>query len=285
LATPGFAHNVNVGDTRALVTTAPLGAVHLLDAADRLQPRETGWTSTLDTAEAAAVAGRYAYVAGGYAGLEVVDLAAAGGPTRVAQLDALGYARDIQTAGDFAYIVAEGGLQIVDLSDPTHPYEVGCTYTTHAVVDLALTGAAGVLLGDRGRLQWIDLSRPAAPVVVAALQLAGRPTALAYAGGHVYVAAGDAGLHVVTFDAAGRLAEVGVYRSAGPVNDVVIAGRYAYLALLDQGVQVLDLADSAHPVPVARFDTPDQARRLAVTGDTLYVADHAGGLFILRLHE
>jgi hypothetical protein len=50
-----------------------------------------------------------------------------------------------------------------------------------------------------------------------------------------------------------------------------------------QGVQVVDLADPARPVEVARFDTPDQARRIAIQDDILYVADRAGGLFILRV--
>ena len=282
LATPGFTHNVNVDDTRVLVATSPQGAVHLLDSADPTHTRQAGWTAMPDIAESATVSGRYAYIASGYSGLEVVDLAAADGPTRLAQLDALGYAHDVQTADGFAYVVAEGGLQVVDMRDPMHPREVGCTYTTNTVVDMALTGHTGVILGNSGHLQWIDLTHPTVPATVASIQLAGRPNAVAAADDYVYVA-GAEGLRIIAIDAAGGVGEVGGYATPGPVNDVVAAGGYVYLALLDQGVQVLDLADPGHPVAVAGFDTPDQARRLAVAGDTLYVADHAGGLFILRL--
>jgi len=285
-ATPGFTHNVDVIDTRAFVTTAPQGAVHLVDLTDPAHTYQTGWVATLDAAEAVAVAGRYAYVAGGYSGLEVMDLAAADGPMRVARLDGPGYVQAVQLTGDYAYVAAEGGLQIIDVTTPTQPREVACYCGTGAITDVAVAGGnplgTAVLLGDSGRLQWLDLTNPAAPELVASLHVSGRATAVAYANGYAYVAAGTEGLRIVAFDA-GAPTDIGVYAAPGAVNDVVVTGRYAYLALMDQGVEVLDLTDPARPMAVAHFDTPDLARHITVDDDKLYIADRVGGLFILQL--
>ncbi len=60
-----------------------------------------------------------------------------------------------------------------------------------------------------------------------------------------------------------------------------MAGRYLYVAS-GYGLRVLDVANPAAPVSVGFYDTPGTANGVAVAGDYVYVADGAGGVFILR---
>jgi len=51
----------------------------------------------------------------------------------------------------------------------------------------------------------------------------------------------------------------------------------------EAGVYAVDLDDPANPRLVGHADTPGSARRVAVVGDEIYVADEAGGLIVLEV--
>ena len=79
------------------------------------------------------------------------------------------------------------------------------------------------------------------------------------------------------------------------VHDILIKGEYVYLALGKRGVRILKISDSAMPgetkskedafEEVENFDTFGSANALALTGDTLFVADGRGGLLTLDLSD
>jgi hypothetical protein len=65
-----------------------------------------------------AVAGGYACVADGGAGLRVVDVSDPSNPKEVGSYETPGYATGMAVAGDYAYVTDEGaGLHVVDVSD------------------------------------------------------------------------------------------------------------------------------------------------------------------------
>jgi len=70
----------------------------------------------------------------------------------------------------------------------------------------------------------------------------------------------------------------------GIPHDVAIdaAGHYAYVAA--QGaVSVLDISVRAHPVQIAKVDTPGSAEGIAVSGNYAYVADWDSGLRVINI--
>ena len=73
--------------------------------------------------------------------------------------------------------------------------------------------------------------------------------------------------------------EVGFYDAFA--QDVAIAGKYAHVAVLG-GLSIVDLADPAHPFEAA-YDTPGDAKAVAVDGTRIYGADQSSGLWILQV--
>jgi len=67
------------------------------------------------------------------------------------------------TVGDYCYMGGGGRFIVMDVTDPTHPTEVGHCYVTGLIRDIYIVGDyAYVADGDSG-LQIIDISTPSAP--------------------------------------------------------------------------------------------------------------------------
>jgi hypothetical protein len=198
-------------------------------------------------AEAATVAGDALYVAAGDQGLQVYAHRAAQ-PVELGAARLDGYAEAVAVQGRYAFVAAGmGGLQVLDVIDPARPTLAATLGLPGYALDVAVAGDAAYVIDRYHGLAIVDIAQPAAPVLVGRLATPGFT-------------------HNISLDT-----------QAGP------NGRAGWVTTAPHGeAHLLDLADPARPAAVARFDTPDQAWRLAVHGDMLYVADRAGGLVILR---
>jgi hypothetical protein len=69
------------------------------------------------------IAGSYAYVAGGLAGLRAVDVSTPSVPGEVGAYDTPGEALDVAVAGSYAYVADySGGLSILRFQPPKRVY-------------------------------------------------------------------------------------------------------------------------------------------------------------------
>ncbi|MCL6629146.1 MAG: hypothetical protein K6U00_06065, partial [Armatimonadetes bacterium] len=94
----------------------------VLDITNPSNPTEVGRSDVLpDNVLDVTVSGGYAYVADGYAGLQVIDISNPAGPVRVGGYDTSGYARGVAISGSYAYVAdGSGGLVILHV-DTTSP--------------------------------------------------------------------------------------------------------------------------------------------------------------------
>ena len=76
------------------------------------------------------VSGRYAYVAAGGSGLQIIDISNPSSPTLIGTYNTPNFAYDVTVSGNYAF-VADGtsGLQIIDISNPSSPTLTG-SYNT-----------------------------------------------------------------------------------------------------------------------------------------------------------
>ena len=73
-----------------------------------------------------AVAGTYAYVADGTAGLRVVNIANPAAPAPVGFYDTPGQALGVTVDGNYAYVADDtAGLRVVNIANPAEPSAVG----------------------------------------------------------------------------------------------------------------------------------------------------------------
>jgi formylglycine-generating enzyme required for sulfatase activity len=145
--TRGYAKAVAVKEGFAYVADNEMG-VAVLDVRQRVLGlvRVVSATDTEGKAQGIDVAGSYAYVADGKAGLAVLEIHEGDPPIPVGRLELPGDSRDIVVREGVAFIAAEdGGVHIVDVSDPAHPVLLGTNVTSYAVgVDVGEEGLVAV---------------------------------------------------------------------------------------------------------------------------------------------
>jgi hypothetical protein len=182
----------------------------------------------------------------------------------------------------YAYVaVGQGGLCVVDVTDPAQPLVVGTHYVSTRVSNVAVSGA--YLYVSAGGLWVMDLADPASPTEVGAYQPAD-PTGnagkvVAVSDGYAYVIYGSGSskagsLRIVDVSDPTMPFEAGRYRAGTLVHDGAIVGPYAYL-LVGLGrpyLVIVDISDPSQPVAVGPADTKAWlGQRLAAAGSTLYL--------------
>lgn len=74
-------------------------------------------------------------------------------------------------------------------------------------------------------------------------------------------------------------------RPAEPVNDLTIDGNTAYLALGRAGLAIVDVSNPEAPQQLSIFDTPGDAKAVAVSGRYAYLADGDQGLWLVDISQ
>jgi len=308
----------------AYVTSDRDDGLSVVDVSDPSSPFEVGsvndterggTATTLMNARGLAVAGDYAYVAS-YTnhGLSIVDISNPSSPVEVGAVrdtqssqggtaTTLYFPWDVFVVGDYAYVAANDGLSVVDVSDPSSPFEVGFVNDTESggtattldgVRDVFVVGDYAYLTSyDDDGLSVVDVSDPSSPFEVGSVNDTGQggtATTLNSAwsvfvqGGYAYVAAnGEDGLSIIDVSDPTAPVEVGVITDDSQggsattldwVTDVFVAGDYAYVGChQDAGLSVIDVSDPYNPVEVGVI-TDD------VTGGTATTLEGPYGIFV-----
>jgi hypothetical protein len=223
------------------------------------------------------VAGNYAYIASGSAGLVVVDVTNRRTPSIVATLDTPGNANDVRVANGIAY-VADGaaGLQIIDVSNPTAPRLIG-TLDTADAWDVSVSGGNAYVADGTAGLKIIDVRNGAAPVLIGTLDTNGTAKGVDVAGNYAIVADGTSTLVIdVTVPTVPTLAGVAGTTRA---RDVVAEGTLAYVADYDVTLRIIDFTNPASPQIVGTANRSlagiptdvAKARELIFLSDQLFV--------------
>ena len=195
-----------------------------------------------------------------------------------------GYAEDMDVAADYAYIANDqGGLQIVDISNPDSTFIVGAYLSEKSIVDVAVrdTFAYCAVLHNDGGVRIINVADPSQPFFVGqdnwyygyGVAAPGNDTMFVYvAGGYWFVVEDVRDPIYPTY--------VRRFSYAGDFRGVCVIDSIAYLACEQMGVLIYNLA-SPDTVPVGQIDTPSNARNIAVVGNYAYVADGRSGVAII----
>ncbi|MBI5501090.1 MAG: hypothetical protein HY907_12665 [Deltaproteobacteria bacterium] len=162
------------------------------------------------------------------------------------------------------------GVFLIDVTDPEHPSQVGTFDTAGAAMRLAPAPPLLWVADGSGGVLALDLADPARPKAVAGVS---EPPAAPEPAG-----ATDAPADTSLVDAPDDLPP------AFYVRDVVPFGERLFVAASFRGLLVYDVrAAPGGPSlePRLTFDTPGDARAVAVDGDRVWVADGPSGLQVI----
>lgn len=193
------------------------GEVRVVNVADPTRPTQEGYFRELNGGgHGIAVSGNYLYVADGYGGIWVLNIANPPSPVQVARYDTPGQALSVVVSDNLAY-VADGthGLLVLDISDPVRPRRVGgfldSGWTSYYFWDIAESdGVLYAATGDYGLLV-INVANPAEPVKAGFYYTPGEAVRVAASNGYAYVAAREEGLFIFRHQAADSEHDRSVY--------------------------------------------------------------------------
>jgi hypothetical protein len=271
----GEAFGISVGSTTIQVQNGGLTAstavnVGTFDPSAVSVVQIPGYANNVD------VAGNYAYVAAGSAGLQIVDITNRSNPQIVGALDTSGNANDIRVVGDFAYLAdGESGLEIINISNPSNPVLAGSFDTPGEANDVVLVGTTAYVADGLSGLQIIDVADPSNPQIIGALDTPGKTRGVDVSGNYAILAEGapSIAIRVVDITNPSDPQLIGTLSQFQEVIDVVARGNFAYVAGWPNGLKVVDFSDPAAPIVASTDPFGFSPRDVTLNGDFLMVAE------------
>lgn len=274
------------------------------------------WTRAL----AVAVSGTYVCVAGfGHWNpvrgdqediLSVFDVTQPAEPRLLGQTTwAGGWPSEVVIAGRNAFVAFErGGLQAIDLSDPTRPQALGRVELGQPEwpVDARGLAVAGEYAYVAYNTSWtacgvkvIRIREPERPQVVADLPMAGDAGnpgpgggwAITTRGAYAFVADGSAGLVVLDISSPAAPTRVTGCQWPGGGTTLALAGDFAYVGDGGGRIQAIDVSDPAQPLLLVNTDPnngtglPYSVADLTTSDGHLYAALRRRGLGVWSLKD
>jgi photosystem II stability/assembly factor-like uncharacterized protein len=256
----------------------------------------------------------FAYLAAGWGGLVVVDVADPSRPVAVAKLRGDYSVAGLALEGSTAYLAAgEAGLLIVDVSDPAAPTLLGLLDTPAPTEAVAVSDTTAFLAAGESGLWFVDVSDPAHPTAAALpelLELTG-PVLVDYylsaslqfhdvalAGNLLFAAVGDdgdspfsKGLRILDVAEPGHPRPVGSFTSWERPSRLELSGSLALFLDVsgypspEYSLQVIDVSNPADPGSLASYGSDHEVFDLFVDGTLVYLANGARGLQLIDLRE
>lgn len=194
-----------------------------------------------------------------------------------------GIAYKVALQGLYAYVAAEGGLHVFDISNPAVPVSLAFYNTPGSAMDVVVNGNYAYVADELSGLQVVDISNPALPEYAGSYNTPGEARGLAIDGNYVYLANYRDGLYVIDVSDPTSPGFMSRYDTLGFAHDVAVSGRYAYVADDSNGIQVIDVINPASLSLVGSYNTSGRAYEVVLSGGYAYVADFHGGLQVIDI--
>lgn len=206
----------------------------------------------------------------------------------------------VQTQGNYAYIVRNGGVPefvIVDITNPASPVLAGSLTLSGSPRNIAVSGNYAYVASNytSQELQIIDVSNPAAPTLAGSYDAPGSSDMVGVyvVGTTVYlgrVASAQAEFYIVNAANPAAPALVGSLElgASSDANEVYVSGSFAYVASGNnsQELQVINISTPATPTLAASLDLSGTQDGSTITGfgNTVVVGRlGSGGVAIINI--
>jgi hypothetical protein len=248
------------------------------------------------------VQGDYAYVPH-ETQVFVIDIARPSEPKTVAAWDTPGKVQKVVLAEHYAFVVhspsaeswnsatgpPDGGVQIVDITDPLRPEPRGLYRTPDLAEDIALKGDTA-FVADWSGLRIVDISDTGNPQEISSITEG--MSSIKAIGDRLFGSWGgcsirgwcSGGFWLADATAPAQPIEIGTVKPDDlPGYDLAISGDYAYVG--GMGVWLVDMADPSQPSFAGHYTLPEGAYRAEVEATDRHLYLSSGDLRVLDLSE
>lgn len=194
---------------------------------------------------------------------------------------------------NYAYVADDdGGLQIINISNPSNPTLTGNYDTLNSAWDVFVAGSYAYVAdgGIHGYgLKIINVSNPSSPTSTGTYNTPGSAEEVLVSGSYAYLAHysteyGQSGFYVIDISNPANPALKGYCGPPFYAHGVFLSGKYAYVADMN-GLIIIDISIPSIPIPVGYFDTPMAAMAVFVSGNYAFVAIQDAGLQIINIGD
>lgn len=191
--------------------------------------------------------------------------------------------------GNYAYVGAESGFRILNISNPSNPsYVGGIDYPGDIVMGVAVAGNYAYLACYVAGLKKIDITNPAAPVEEDSYAATG-VRGVAVNGSYVYLTASPSSLDSVLliFDSSSLFIPLGISDVTAEVElgKISLSGNYAYVTEVKncQYVYVFDITDPGTPFLASQIDVGGVCPQSVITQGSYSFIANTNGLDIVNI--
>ncbi|MFQ5976537.1 MAG: LVIVD repeat-containing protein [Candidatus Heimdallarchaeota archaeon] len=218
--------------------------------------------------------------------------------TELAQIDTGGDTFDVQVEGDIAYVIdmgssvpPPGGLVIIDVSDPSHPSQIGHLFDGGIAHEIFVDGNLAYVADHGDGLEIINVSNPSQPVEIDHFDEGYEEIDGVYVVEDIaYVIVWLDELEItelIIIDVSNPFMplKLGEYNNESLGSRLQVINDLAYVAGAQDGLKILNVSDPANIAELGRFSDGGFSFSVDVVGSYAYVADGSGGLEIIDVTD
>jgi hypothetical protein len=177
------------------------------------------------------------------------------------------------------------GLKVIDITNPTSPFEVGAYDTPGRARHVVISDHYAYIADQDSGMMVIDISIPSNPFEVGRIVTGGSALGIDIAGDIVYLADLSNGLRVIDVSDKANPTEIGSYTPTNDAYGVTIEGSYAYVSDGINGFRVLDISTPETPAQVGELNRSSFAHECVISGIYAYSAENYGGLSVVDISD
>ncbi len=218
--------------------------------------------------------------------IRIFDVSNPYNPVFVSTTDLGDQIRDIEVAGNFAYVgTSNDGLLIVNLTDVNSPTIISSLDEGYAIYDLFVNGNFVYVAKGSNGIAIINTTDLQSPDNLQNISLAGTTSSICGSGNYIFTGNNNNGIKVynaATKDSAYEIDSVSISPYAQSYH-IETEGNYLYLTRNEFGVLVFNWSNPTNVVQCGEYyDDDGEAGALAFSNGTVFVADGSGGLEIIK---
>jgi fibronectin type 3 domain-containing protein len=245
-----------------------------------------GSYDTPGTAKGLFVYGDYCYVADGYFGFQVIEIADPRYPTFTGSYNTPGNAQGVIVEDNVAYI-ADGnfGLLIYDVSNPSLPVQLGNCDTPGYAWNILKRNNIVYIADDSSGIQIIDCTNSTAPTLIGHYNSPGLAQNICFFGNYAYIADYLSGVQIMDVSDILHPIWVGNFDSPGMATGVSTIDNTCIIADNNTIVKFVIVTDPTHPVLCAEYTVAGEARSIFAENRYAYISNQSSGITILDFSE
>ncbi len=201
----------------------------------------------------------------------------------LSQMQTPGSGRELKLVGSVAYIAdREGGLTIIDVSDPYEPVQIGSYNNgTALAVDVDVVGGMAYVVTYSEGLQIIDVTDPASPVLIGMYASTEPMFDVRVVDSVAYIACYTDGLIILDVSVPAQPTMLSATPTKSTTFGLDIVGETLYLADGSSGIRIFDMVDPSNPMLLGEIETANAALAVVVENGLAHVTEYFSGYHIM----